>query len=278
METKNAANGSSRAERGNADDRLRELDWKSLSYVNLPQPSLYRTPGRREPEPATRSDLFQVYADNWHIKSVDKLAPSLRPDPAFRRFHPIASGLLMLDDLGNAKGFGKSESAVLRYDREGRLAAEAGFDHNFYRLGLHPHGRELIAMSSDCVLHAYDDDLRLLWRSRLVDAPQIQALCRRFAVCDEWLKNYLRCVALARDRRRYLFTAADELWCVDLKGGVLWGLRLPRRDEHGLRINAGINPDVSRALGILEVRLPTTLREIQAALPRTRAAPAPGPQ
>jgi hypothetical protein len=70
----------------------------------------------------------------------------------------------MFDDLGNAKGFGNSEAATLRYDRDGRLAARAGFDHRLYRLGLHPHAREFIAISADGVLHAYDDDLCLLWR------------------------------------------------------------------------------------------------------------------
>ena len=181
----------------------------------------------------------------------------LRPDPAFRRFHPLASGLLMLDDLGNAEGFGDSEAAVLRYDRAGRLAAKAGFAHKLYRLGLHPLGREFIAMSADCILYAYDDDLRLLWRTALADAPQIQALRRRFAICDEWLKNHMRCVALARDRSRYLFTAVDQAWCVDRQGEVLWGLQLPRRDG-GTRFGAeaGASAEVRRALALMELALP----------------------
>jgi hypothetical protein len=264
MERKNAANSSSRVEQGNADDPLHELDWKSLPFEMLPPPPLRRARSRGELEITTTNDLFQVRADGWRIKSVDKLPLSQRPAPAFRRFHPIASGLLMFDDLGNAKGFTESESAVLRCDRDGRHAAKAGFDHKLYRLGLHPHAREFIALSADCMLHAYEDDLRLLWWIRLVDAPQIQELFRRFCICDEWLKSYVRCVALSCDRRRYLFTAADELWCVDLTGGVLWGLRLSRRDDCASSINAGINLDVSRALEVLELRIPTTPREIHA--------------
>ena len=42
------------------------------------------------------------------------------------------------------------------------------------------------------------------------DSPQIQAFRRRFAIDDQWLKNHTRCVALARDQRRYLFTVVDE--------------------------------------------------------------------
>ncbi len=146
------------------------------------------------------------------------------------------------------------------YDRDRRLTAQPGFDHKFYRLGLHPHGREFIAMSSACTLHAYDDDLRLRWRTRLADAPQLQALCRRFGICDESLKNHVRCVALSRDRSRYLVTAVDEVWCMDLRGEVIWGLRLPRRNDCR---TTGVGTDISRALQVLELSSPTTPREIQ---------------
>jgi hypothetical protein len=161
-----------------------------------------------------------------------------------------------LDDLGNAQGFGDSEAAVMRYDRAGRLAAKAGFAHQLYRLGVHPLGREFIAMSADCILHAYDDDLRLLWRTTLADTAQIQALRRRFAICDEWLKNHIRRVALARDRSRYLFTAVDEAWCIDRQGEEIWGLKLPLRD-------GWTRLEVRRALALLELAPPVTPLQIR---------------
>jgi len=228
MQARNAAEhrpvpeGSPRAEHSNRDHRLRELDWKLLPSIELPRPSSSWDVQRRERKPPAAKDTFEVQAAGWQLESVEDLPTALRPDPAFRRFHPIASGLLMLDDLGNAQDFHDSEVAVLRYDRAGRLAAQAGFHHKFYRLGLHPLAREFIAMSADCTLYAYDDDLRLLWCTRLADAPQIQTLRERFpAIQDEWLKNHIRCVALARDRSRYLFTAVDEAWCIDRYGEVI---------------------------------------------------------
>jgi hypothetical protein len=170
----------------------------------------------------------------------------------------------MLDDLGNARGFGESEAAVLRYDRAGRLAAQAGFAHRLYRLGLHPLGREFITMAADCVVYAYNDDLRLLWRATLADAPQIQALRRRFAICHEWLKHHIRCVALARDRSRYLFSAVDQAWCVDSQGEVLWGLKLPLRDGWTRFVaQAGVSAEVGRALALLELALPVTPLQIR---------------
>jgi DnaJ domain len=188
----------------------------------------------------------------------------VRPDPAFRRFHPIAAGLLMLDDLGNARGFDDGEAAVLRYDRVGRMAAQRSFRHNFYRLDVNPLAREFIAMSADCTLYAYDDDLQLLWRARLGDTSQVQTLRRRFpAIEDEWLKNHIRCVAFARDRSRYLFTAVDEAWCVDWRGEVIWDIKLPLRGGW-IRFGgyAGVSAEVTRALALMELSLPVTAEQV----------------
>jgi hypothetical protein len=236
MEAKNTAEPgpaskvSSDREHTSGDARLRELDWKSLPCVKLPPPSFRWDERRRKRKLPAAKDAFEVQAGGWRLRSVEKLPAAVRPDPAFRRFHPLASGLLMLDDLGNAQGFGESEAAVLRYDRAGRLVDKAGFTHGIYRLGVHPLAREFIAMSADCVVHAYDDDLRLLWRTPLADVAQIQALRRRFPICDEWLKNHVRRVGFARDRSRYLFAAVDEVWCVDPRGEAIWGLKLPLRE------------------------------------------------
>jgi hypothetical protein len=270
MEARNTAESDSasenllRAEHRSGNRCLRELDWKSLPCKELPRPSFCSDEWRRKQKLPAAKEFFEVQAVNWRLKSVEKLPPALRPDPAFRRFHPIAFGLLMLDDLGNAEGFGDSEAAVLRYDRDGRLAAKAGFAHRLYRLGLHPLGREFVAMSADCEVYAYDDDLRLLWRTTLAEAPEIQALRRRFVICDEWLKHHIRCVALARDRGRYLFTAVDEAWCVDVRGEAIWGLKLAPQDGWTrYEAQAGADAEVRRALALLELALPVTSLQIK---------------
>jgi hypothetical protein len=138
MEARNTAESDSasenllRAEHRSGNRCLRELDWKSLPCIELPRPSFCSDEWRRKQKLPAAKEFFEVQAVNWRLKSVETLPPALRPDPAFRRFHPIASGLLMLDDLGNAEGFGDSEAAVLRYDRAGRLAAKAGFAHRLF--------------------------------------------------------------------------------------------------------------------------------------------------
>jgi hypothetical protein len=244
--------------------QLRKLEWRSVPCIRLPLPSLRSDEGRHKRKLPAAKDTFAVQAGGWRLKSVEDLPPALRPDPAFRRFHPIASGLLMLDDLGNAQGFGESDSAVLRYDRAGRLIAKAGLTHQLYRLGVHPLGLEFIAMSADCILYAYYDDLRLLWHTSLADTPQIQAFRRHFAINDGSLKNHIRCVALARDRSHYLFTAVDEAWCVDRDGQVIWGLKLPPQDSWShFGAQAGPGVEVRRALTLMELAVPVTPLQIR---------------
>jgi hypothetical protein len=171
---------------------LRELDLISLPYVPLPRPAVRCEQPKRKPP----DEIFEIRDAKRRLRSVERLPAAERPDPAFRRLYPIASGLLLIDGQGHAHGFGPIQAAALRYDRTGQLAAKAGFAHLLYRLGVHPLGRGLLAMSSDCVLHAYDDELRPLWQVALADSPQIQALRRRFDIGEQWLKNHIRCVAL----------------------------------------------------------------------------------
>ena len=259
-----ASEGSLRAEHRGGDGSLRELDWTGLPSVQLPPPTVGSDELRRKQKLPAAKEVFEVQAASWRLLSVEKLPVALRPDPAFRRFHPIACGLLMLDDLGNAHGFGDSAAAILRYDRAGRLVTQAGFAHRLYRLGSHPLGREFIAMSAECVVYAYDDDLRMLWRTTLADTLQIQTLRRRFTIFDECLKNHIRRVALARDRSRYLFSAVDEVWCMDSQGEVIWGLKLPLRDDApGFEAQAGASAEVRCALALLELAPPVTPLQIK---------------
>ena len=247
---------------------LRELDLKSLPYVPLPRAPLRweeaRSHGTRKIPEA--QDFFEVRDAKWRLTAVEKLPTAERPDPAFRRLYPVDGGLLIIDDLGKAKGLGPIKAAALRYDRCGRLAAQAGFSRGLYRLGVHPLGHGLVAMSADGVLHAYDEDLQPLFETALADAPQIQALCRRFDIYEEGLKNHIRCVALSRDHQRYLFTAVDEAWCMSRQGQPVWGLKFPKQ-EGWQRIAApderfGTSSEIASALALMKLSLPLTPEQV----------------
>jgi hypothetical protein len=71
------------------------------------------------------------------------------------------------------------------------LAAKAGFARDLYRLGVHLIGRGFIAMSSDCVVHAYDENLKPLFETGLAEVSELQPLRGRFAIGDGQLKNHI---------------------------------------------------------------------------------------
>ncbi len=244
--------------------RLREIDVDSLRYVPLPRAPLRWEDAAvgHEPLVPQAEEHFEIRDADWRIATVETILPTQRPDTAFRQMHPTDSGLVLLDDLGKADGLGQIEAAAMRYDRVGEVAAKKGLLHGVYRVGVHPLGRGLIALSRDCVAHAYDDLLAPILETSLTDAPEIVALRKRFEIAEDQLKNHIRCVALSRDASRYLFTAVDEAWCVDMAGQGRWGAKLPIKEGWTRAATpsseCGTSADVDRALVLMGLSLPLT--------------------
>jgi len=261
--------GSHRTDRNRP--QLHEISAADMPYVPLPRSPLRweeaQVRGAAAAVPAA-NDHFEVRgADGWRIEAIDKIPTGERPDTAFRRLHPLDSGLLMVDDLGKAGGMGQVPAAVIRYDRAGELIAKKPLLHDVYRINVNPMGRGLIAMSRDCVVHAYDDMLELTLETALWDAPEIRAIRKRFDIRNDELKNHIRCVALSRDGSRYLFTAVDEAWCVGVDGRARWGTRLPITDgwtrvpERSEKF--GTSSDVQQALSLIGLSCPFTQEDVK---------------
>ena len=250
---------------------LREICLEELAYIPLPRAPLkweHVREGHLSDSIKETSELFEVRGgEGWKLLSVEKLRVDERPDPAFRQIHPINSGLIMIDDLGKSEKAKLAPAAALRFGRSGDLKAEGSLCHDIYRLGVNAFGHGFIAMSKDCVAHAYDDEFRPILETSLREAPEIRALQQRFGIGADELKNYLRCVALAHDNSRYVFTGVDEAWCVDMEGHGLWGMRLPIK-EGWVRVAEtsrafGTSADVMRALEVMRLTLPVTPEDIK---------------
>ena len=250
--------------------KIREVNLSSLSYVPLPraplnwEEALVSRERARVPEP---QEHFETHATDWRIESVDGIPLAKRPDTAFRQTYPTDSGLLLVDDLGNAEGLGPIEAAVMRYDRVGNEVAKAALNHGVYRIGVHPLGQGLIAMSRDCTVHAYDDDLNVILETALPQAPEVLALKRRFDISEDELKNHIRCIALSHRTECYLFTAVDEAWCVDFGGKGLWGAKLPVK-EGWTRVatptdEVQTSEEVERALALMDLSLPIDPEQVK---------------
>lgn len=249
---------------------VNEIDVNAISYVPLPRAPLQWEEARSRPgevDAPEAAEPFEVHDAPWQVASVDKIPTDERPDTAFRRLHPTDTGLVMIDDLGKAEGLGKHDSAALRYDRSGKLVAKRALAHDVYRIGVHPLGSGLIAMSRDAVVHAYDDQLQLILETALPDAPEIIALRERFEVPDDQLKNHLRCVALSPNGRRYLVTGVDEAWCIDVDGNGLWGAKFPITEGWTEvappSTSVSTSQEVQQALEVMDLSLPVTPDDVK---------------
>ena len=255
---------------GSTTRRIREIDLSSLSYVPLP-----RSPARWEAEqhssdhsPGPKANVyFQVCDADWQIGSITKTPPAERPDTAFRKIYATQSGLIMVDDLGKAQGLGKISAAALRYDQAGNLVVKKGLLHGVYRIGVHPLGNGIIAMSRGCIVHAYNDYLEPILAAPMTDTLEVDALIKRFQLCNDHLKNHLRCVALSRTGTRYLVTAVDEAWCRDKHGKFIWGVKLPFAEGWNQVANPsqshGTSAEIVGALALMGLSLPVKPEDIK---------------
>jgi hypothetical protein len=244
--------------------QCRDIDLSTLPYVPLPR-APHRWEAKRDDAAGEvgASGWFEIRgAEDWELLSVDKIPFKQRPDPAFRRIHPTDTGLIMLDDLGKSSLSNSAPASALSYGRNGDLQAEAPLLHDVYRLGVNAMGDGLIAMSRDCVVHAYDSNLSMILESSLLQTPEVRALQQRLQIKTESLRTHIRCVAIAFDNSRYLFTGVDEAWCVDMEGIGLWGVKLPLK-EGWSRVeqpstNYGTSADVKHALKVMGMAFPFT--------------------
>ena len=258
---------SHRADTLPAEPRL--ITFSSLDYVPLPPSPTQWDPASAPgatPALAETKDHFEVLDADWTIRSIEYLPFPQRPDPAFRRMYPNDSGLLAIDDLGNAQGMEGFPASALRYDRTGTVATKTGLRHDLYRIGVHPLGRGLIAMSKDCVLHAYGQRLEPILETALDQHPEIRSMRRRFDIPDDQLKNHIRCVALSQRADRYLVTAVDEAWCIDLAGKGIWAVRFPNKEPREYQvasIHIGTSREVQEALDVMNLTMPFTPKDLK---------------
>lgn len=248
----------------------REIDIDTLPYVPLPKaPQRWEAKQGHRRLDAEASEWFEIRdAEAWELTSMEKIPPDERPDPAFRRIHPTNAGLFMVDDLGNSLLSGSAPASALSYGREGTLLAQAPLLHDPYRIGVNAMGDSLIAMSKDCVVHAYDSGLKAILETSLRESPEVRALQDRLLIGEDDLRNHIRCVAISFDRSRYLFTGVDEAWCVSIDGRCLWGARLPIT-EGWKRIGEpssgfGTSAEVDNALKAMSMTLPFTPEDFKA--------------
>lgn len=249
--------------------KIRDLSLGDLKYIPLP-----RSPLRWEEKdkPQTESSEAEEYFElgdgtDWVIQSVEELPIDERPDPAFRQIAPHAAGTFLIDDLGRAERHPHAKAALLSVDSEGGIRGETGLSWGLYRWQVNPMGRAIIAMDGEGVVHAYDDELRLLLTTPLAEAPEMSGLMSRYQFDAGNLKNHTRAVALAPGGDAYLFTVVDSAFSVGMDGSPLWALRLPKQEGWAqvadVSEHAGTWTQIQQALRELELELPVTFQDVR---------------
>ena len=251
--------------------RLLEVDLTKVPLVPLPRAPLRweeAAQGRVARATEIPDEAFQLReAPTWKITTVEKIPQAERPDPAFRKFHSINRGLLLLDDLGKAAAFPNARASAVRYGPRGEVRATAPLLHDVYRVATNPLGNGLIALSRECVLHAYDADLRPFIETAMAGDLEVERLCRRLDLDRTRLKNCLRSVALSCDNSRYIVSGVDEAWCLTADGCGLWGLKFPVKEEWSPVTDGsahfGTSEEISEALTVMSLRLPFSQEEFK---------------
>jgi hypothetical protein len=250
---------------------VRTVDLDSLSYVPLPRAPLRweeREKGRIPQQPEAAEEYFEVReASAWELAEVDKLPMADRPDPAFRQIHPTNNGLLLIDDLGNSEEFSGAPASALCFDRQGEQVSKGALMHDVYRVGVNTLGRGFIAMSRNCVVHAYDDELSLTLETAMRDAPEVRALQARLEINDDELKNHLRCVSMSHDQSQYMVTGVDEAWCIGMDGRALWGVKLPITEGWSRVADSSgqydTDEEIMEALAFMQLALPVSPEDVK---------------
>lgn len=251
--------------------RLVEIDITRVPLVPLPRAPLRweeAAQGRVARATEIPDDAFELReAPAWKISTIEKIPASERPDPAFRKFHSTNRGLLLLDDLGKATAFPNARASAVRYGPHGEIHATAPLLHDVYRVATNPLGNGLIALSRECVLHAYHADLRPFIETAMAGDLEVERLCKRLDLDRTRLKNCLRSVALSCDNSRYIISGVDEAWCMTADGRGIWGLKFPVKEEwHPVTAASshfGTSEDISEALAVMNLRLPFSREEFK---------------
>jgi hypothetical protein len=224
--------------------------------------------GRPTAKASKDDPRFTVAGAGWVVASEEKLAPTDRPNAAFKEAFPTGRFTHWLDPKGKREGFEYAPSVLRVTNRDGDVITERGLAHDVYRSDVNADGTGIIFLSREGVLHGYTETADPLIQESLFDLPEYQAQAERFGIEPDELKNHTRCVAISSDRSRYLVTIVDEAWCLDTASGqVAWGVRMPSK-EGWTRVVAdrsersGTSTDVAAALQLMELELPVTPGDI----------------
>ena len=173
-----------------------------------------------------------------------------------------ADGSLFIDKYGKNERQPGCKASLMKRNKEGAVVAEAGLNHDIYRVATSPLNEYCGFMSSDGVFHAYNGKLEKIFEHALSSDPRILAHYENTLPTWGTLKTHIRTIDISNDGCQFLFTIVDTAWCIERNLSGLWGISLPLNEgwERVIHRTTAAAPreDVITALAELELSLPVT--------------------
>ena len=219
---------------------------------------------------ASSAPQFSISEDSgWALEGERKLEGEEQPDSQFNVVAIDGRGTWLLHRVKTTAAARDATAALKRIDRYGCLVADKQLGHDAYRVGVGSSGPNLAIMDSSGVLHVYDENLDQIVNTNLRQDPHV---VDHFATIetDYWgeFKTQVRAVDVSPDGSTYLFTFADEAWCIAKDGRTVWGVSMPLRAGWARAVGRsdrfGVGADVNRALALFGLSFPVDPHDIKA--------------
>ena len=245
---------------------IKQLDLSGVPYFPLPP-----SPASWETDADEPSDLesgyFQIDTGPAVLAATHKLEMAERPEACYREWAGLADGCLSIDKRGRNPRFPDCQSSLLKRNCYGAPVREVGLPHDIYRLGASPTGVGIACLASSGGLLVYDGDLTSVLELDL--AADRRTLTFTQSEIPMWgrLRNQIRCVGVGTTMERCLYSIADTVFCMDLRGNNVWAVCMPPNagwERVVSRTNrAGADHEVMSALELLGLRLPVSHADIR---------------
>jgi hypothetical protein len=252
-------------EQENNDGWPSELDLTSVPLYSLPPSPWIWEFEKKEPAGAS-SDLFEIEeGSHFELSDVIKLSKEEKPDPAFRDIAAMPSSFLYIDKNGRSSSNPDIQAALKVLNEPSIELSKLGLDHDIYRRGTSPVSNYFAFLSSSCVLCAYDDKLKQVFKRSLPSDIRVKSVSETTPVVSGTLKNHIRTVNVSPDGSRIGFTIIDKAFCVDRMADTIWAVSMPLQDgyERVTRQSPGLPVEVEDALVLMELSPPITYDQIK---------------
>lgn len=239
-----------------------EIDLENIPYEPMPRsPSVYEVKSNYYKESHSDTDLFLVLQNsNWEITKNIEMEDEEKPDPFYREVRFNLGGTLFIDKSGKNNRFAGCKSSLLKRGRSGEIIAEKGLEYDIYRIGTNPLSDWCLFMSSEGILHGYDDKFNNIFLHDLKTDPRIKSHYETAFPTWGSLKTHIRTIDINIGGNLFLFTIADTAWCLDREANGQWGISMPLNEGWERVItkvkSSGLREDVFNALQELGLTLP----------------------